>query len=57
MKAVFGLLVLAVIVAAFGGYVANIVELIHHHYSVIVTVIKVAGIFVPFVGAVAGWVS
>ena len=56
MKAIFGIFVLATIVAAAGGYVANIVELCTHHYTTIVTVIKVVGIFMPFVGAVAGWV-
>lgn len=57
MKALVVVLGVAILAAAFGGYVENIVELFHNSYSTGETIVKAVGIVVPVIGAVAGWVS
>jgi hypothetical protein len=52
-----GLVILAIALASVGGYIANIVELAHGGFSASMTILKFAGILVPFVGAVLGWID
>jgi hypothetical protein len=53
-----GLIYLILIVAGLGGYISNIVEVAQADYTVWsgLEILRVIGIFIPFLGAILGFV-
>lgn len=49
------LVVLALVVAAVLGYIWNIVDVLHASHFSIGLIVRIIGIVVPVIGAIAGW--